>query len=147
MTTIAVRKGVMACDSRLVTGDRYYVCGDKIKIIGNAIVGAAGSANDIAKFMEWFEAQEKEKPELEDVDALVLDSRGLWHYTNGCYPDRIRDGMWSCGSGGDAAYAAMLCGKTAAEAVSIAIKCDTNSGGPVRVAHLNNGHPAFTKRK
>jgi 20S proteasome alpha/beta subunit len=135
MTTIAVKGGIMACDSRMAVADRYYVCDDKVIRIGDCLVGAAGDSGDIAQFMAWIKDR-GEMPKLEDIDALVLDNKGLWHYTNDCYGTRVVGGCWASGTGGQAAHAAMLCGKTAEEAVKIAIKCDINSGGPVRVYNL-----------
>ena len=135
MTTIAVKGKVMACDSRLAVGDRHYICNDKVVRIGDALVGAAGTANDIAKFITWFE-DKGEMPKVEDIDALVLDARGLWHYVNDCYGTRVIGGCWASGTGGQAAHAAMLCGKTPEEAIRIAMKCDINTGGPVRVYNL-----------
>ena len=135
MTTIAVKGHVMACDSRLAVGDRHYICDDKIVRIDGALVGAAGKNDDISKFFGWLR-DKGDMPDLEDLDALVLNNKGLWHYTNDCYGTRVIGGCWASGTGGQAAHAAMLCGKSPEEAVRIAMKCDINTGGPVRVYNL-----------
>lgn len=135
MTTIAVKGDVMACDSRLVVSDRFYVCDDKVIRVGDYLVGAAGDSGEIAQFVAWLR-DKGEMPKFEDLDALVLSRAGLWHYANDCYGTRVVGGCWASGSGGQAAHAAMLCGKTPEEAIRIAMKCDINTGGPVRVYNL-----------
>ena len=135
MTTIAVSRVAMAADSRTRwdTGE-FLTCDDKIEEIGESLVGCAGDVAAIFKFLQWFRNQDRERPEFDDknFDAVVLDSTGIYLYAGTTYPSRIRDPDFAIGTGSMAAKAAMLCGKTPAEAVAIAIKCDKNSGGPVR---------------
>lgn len=135
MTTIAVKGDVMACDSRLCVGDRHYICDDKVVRVGDSLVGGAGKANDIDKFLAWL-ADKGDMPEIDDMDVLVLNSKGLFHYVNDCYATRVVGGCWAVGTGGQAAHAAMLCGKSPKEAIELAKKCDINTGGPVRVYNL-----------
>jgi hypothetical protein len=136
MTTIAVSRTEMACDSRTSwDGGDYLTCDDKVERIGDALVGCCGNVDSIFKFLAWFRSQEKDRPEFGDDDnfvAIVLTRKGIFHYTNATYPSRVCDPFVAFGTGSMAAKAAMLCGKTPAEAVAIAIKCDKNSGGPVR---------------
>jgi hypothetical protein len=135
MTTIAVRGFVMACDSRLVVDGHYYRCDDKVLLFGDSLMGGAGDWGEVAQFRAWFK-DKGDMPKLEDFEVLVLNRAGLWHYCNDCYPTRIVGGCYAIGSGGQAAHAAMLCGKTPEEAIRIAMKCDINTGGPVRVYNL-----------
>lgn len=135
MTTVAAKAGVMACDSRIAASDRPYHCDDKILRIGDSLAGGAGDWGEVAQFRAWLKDR-GEMPKLEDFEALVLNKDGLWHYLNDCYGTRVIGGCWAIGSGGQAAHAAMLCGKTPQEAVRIAMKCDIYTGGPVRVYNL-----------
>jgi hypothetical protein len=136
MTTIACNQDEMACDSRTsFESGEFLTCDDKIERVGDSLVGCCGNVESIFKFLAWFRAQDRERPEFGENDnftAVVLNKRGIYYYGNTTYPSRVRDPHFVCGSGSMAAKAAMLCGKTPAEAVAIAIKCDKNSGGPVR---------------
>jgi len=139
MTTIACNREVMACDSRVSWDNEYATCDDKVLRIGGELVGTSGNTASIFKFLAWYKTQ-GERPEFsgeEDrFEAVVLNKTGIYLYINTTYPMRIRESTYATGSGGMAAKAAMLCGKTPAEAVSIAIKCDKNSGPPVRCYSL-----------
>ena len=136
MTTIACSRTEMASDSRTsFENGEFLTCDDKIERIGECLVGCCGNTDSIFKFLAWFRNQEKERPEFSDGDsfiAVVLNKRGIFYYNDSTYSSRVRDPFFTTGTGGMAAKAAMLCGKTPAEAVAIAIKCDKNSGGPVR---------------
>jgi len=136
MTTIACNREEMACDSRTsFDGGEFLTCDDKVEIIGDELVGACGNTDSIFKFLHWFKDQSKDRPEFTDQDCfsvVVLNPKGIFVYLDSTYAFRVRDPFYACGSGSMAAKAAMLCGKTPAEAVAIAIKCDKNSGGPVR---------------
>ena len=126
----------MACDSRISCDTGEYSNGaGKVLRIGDALVGYAGMVSAACKFLAWYADQSKERPTFDDddcVDAVVLTSKGIFSYSNSTYCMRIMEKHFCIGSGSSAATAAMLCGKTPAEAVKIAIKCDKHSGGPVR---------------
>lgn len=115
--------------------NEFLTCDDKIERVGECLVGCAGDVSAIFKFLAWFRDQKLERPEFTDdcsFTALVLHRTGMFVYFNSTFGSRVTDKFFAFGSGGMAAKAAMLCGKTPAEAVAIAIKCDKNSGGPVR---------------
>lgn len=134
MTTIACSRHEMACDSRSSMDTEFFTCGDKVVRIGECLVGCAGSYSAIFKFLAWFERQTQDRPEFEDgsFTALVLDARGIRLFSDSTYGGWVTDKFIGIGTGGMAAKAAMLCGKSPAEAVAVAIKCDKSSGGPVR---------------
>lgn len=136
MTTIACSRKEMACDSRSsFDSGEYMTCDDKILRIGDSIVGCAGNWGAIFKFMAWFRDQTKDRPDFSDDDdftAIVLNKKGIYVYDGSTYSSRACDPFFAVGSGSMAARAAMLCGKSPAEAVAIAIKCDKHSGHPVR---------------
>jgi hypothetical protein len=129
----------MACDSRLTFGNEFYTVSDKIMRIGEEIVGCAGDTDAIFKFLEWFRVKGP-MPEMDGekrFEAIVLNRKGIHIYVNSFYPMTIRERFYTGGSGGMAAKAALLCGKTPSEAVRIAIQCDNNSGPPVLTLSLD----------
>ena len=144
MTTIAVRDGVMAADTR---GDQ---CGrlaltHKLFQIKDGVIGICGYWSDGKLFADWYDAaadianppswrvQGDEKVEFE---ALVLTKEGIDWWTHSLVPERVSGSFWSIGSGSLAALAAMTCGKTAQEAVHIAMQIDPRTGGDVETMEL-----------
>ena len=144
MTTIAVRDGVMAADTR---GDQ---CGrlaltHKLFQIKDGVIGICGYWSDGKIFADWYAAgadganppnwrvQGDEKVEFE---ALVLTKEGIDWWIHSLVPERVDRSFWSIGSGSLAALAAMTCGKTAQEAVHIAMQIDPRTGGDVETMEL-----------
>jgi hypothetical protein len=138
MTTIAANRKEMACDSRTSwDGGDFCTVSDKVERIGDSLVGCCGSVDAIFKFLEWFRKR-GDRPEF-DADgftAVELNAKGMWLYANSTYCSRVCDPFVTIGSGSMAAKAAMLCGHSPAEAVSVACKCDKHSAGPVRTFSL-----------
>lgn len=136
MTTIACSRTEMACDSRTSASEIYFTTTDKVIRIRDCLVGSSGNLDSVAKFIDWFTKGGHGEPidfdDGDDFESIVLHKSGIYIYSNSCRPRRIVGKFCSTGSGDMAALAAMLCGKTPAEAVAIAIKCDKNSGPPVR---------------
>lgn len=135
MTTIAVKAGVMAADSRMTFGDRASRC-DKLYRRAGAIIGVAGDASPALLFVDWY-GTGRPRPELfvtgeAEFYALVLDDRGrIFLFDKWCKGERIRESSYAIGSGADLAVGAMDAGKSAIAAVKIACKRDVNSGLPV----------------
>ena len=65
MTTIAVSRTEMACDSRVSwdAGEMVTV-DDKVIRIGGDLVGASGHTDSCLKFMDWYRTK-GERPEIE----------------------------------------------------------------------------------
>jgi ATP-dependent protease HslVU (ClpYQ) peptidase subunit len=134
VTTIACNREAMACDSRLSWDSEVATVADKVLRIGDALIGCAGHTESVFKFLEWYRIR-GDRPDFDSersFEVVELTRKGIFIYVNSTFPMKLCDGVYACGSGGSAAKAAMLCGKTPAEAVAIAIKCDKNSGPPVR---------------
>ena len=144
MTTIAVRDGVMAADTR---GDQ---CGrlaltQKLFQIKDGVIGICGYWSDGKLFADWYAAAaDIENPpcwrlqgdEKVEFEALVLTKEGIHWWTPALVPERVSGCFWSIGSGSIAALAAMHCGKTAQEAVYIAMQVDPRTGGDVTVMEM-----------
>ena len=135
MSTIAVKEGVIAYDSR-VTSNGVIMDDDfnKMVIVDNVKFFTTGSTPDIHKFTQVYLG--KETCKSNDVSAFVIEKDKF--YMAGVKDDGSiwkaplkKGGVYSLGSGADFALAAMDMGASAAEAVLAAIKRDIYSGGNV----------------
>jgi len=142
MTTIAANLKEMSGDSRVTIGSIFYHA-DKIFRIGDSIVGVCGDAGLTTKFLAWFRKEcpsDEVSMTLDDehqFNALVLNARGLFLYSDCSEPDRLHDKFFAIGAGADIALAAMVLGKNPTEAVQLACKLNpTNSGLPVKTLTL-----------
>ena len=134
MTTIAANRRMMAGDQRVTDGDRSFRT-RKIRRIGDAIVGAAGTGPAIGKFFQWLaDGQQDDPPKMvkdDELDALVLTPAGLFCYGTDCTAEEVLDDFYAVGTGAQAALAAMHLGCDPARAVAIACAVDNATGGPV----------------
>lgn len=140
MTTIAYRDGVLASDSLATLGDtKAHGHYQKIRRIGDYMVGAAGSVADSQNFVNWLRSGDEENPPPKgNYSALIIDPRGrVREIENGSVlPVPRAAKFFSIGSGAPYALAAMYAGATAAEAVRIAAKIDTSTGLPVKTLKI-----------
>jgi len=134
MTTVAANRHGMAADSRINTSDLHYRA-DKVFRVGNAIAGGCGETALVEAWVEWLrDGSRGRKPNMErdaDFAGLYLDSSGLYHVDWSCRLTPVNDPFFAIGSGAMAALAAMHCGKSPVEAVTVACMVDVNSGLPV----------------
>ena len=145
MTTVAIRNGIVAFDSRVKDGDT--ICPSSIKKARyskklNAIVAfcgtlssAAGASRKLEKLgLPWRKAW-KAKDTLgldDDTDIIVLDRSGAVYEFVGDDNWITTDGeFFAYGSGRVAAISAMHAGADAARSVEIACLVDPNSAPPV----------------
>jgi len=146
MTTIAANLKSMAGDT-MISGISTCYC-DKIFRIRDTLVGVCGGNAYTTKFLEWYR---KECPpdsmlDIGDDDdeksflALVLNSYGLWLYSNLCEPDKLHDPYYAIGSGSQAACEAMRRGDTPTQAVKAAMKWDCATGGRITELTLTTQH-------
>jgi len=155
VTTIAVKDGIMACDSQEGIhsdggGDRaYYKCSKIYPIYdetGNEVlylIGCSGDSDGAPLFIEWFtefyETEFCDKQILKrmyefDTDALILHADGTIE-TGSSYGiiHECNEDFYAVGSGTKCALAAMYLGKSAEEAVEVSKKIDPHTGGKVQV--------------
>uniref|UniRef100_A0AAU6W498 Proteasome subunit beta n=2 Tax=root TaxID=1 RepID=A0AAU6W498_9VIRU len=143
MTTIAYKDGVIAYDSQITSGntityDDYEKC-HEVKGVKFVMSGKTSDYEDLQS--AWFGASVTRNLE---AAAIVFDSERLWYI--GADTD---SGFWKCpidgkglyaiGSGADHALTAMDMGATAGEAVEMAKKRDTGTGGQVRLLVIAMG--------
>ena len=156
MTTIAYKDGILAFDSRITGGSTIHGWMTKGITTKTHIVAAAGAAQDIQAFFDWFEAgglqADKTKFGLVDrevdIVALAVDKKGkVTIYEDRVYPTQIDSLFYAAGSGGDVALGALGAGASAVEAVRIAAKFDSATGGPIRTLKLDDLPLTKNKRK
>lgn len=133
MTTIvaSAKEGVLVCDSRVQTDSSWWP-GQKVVRVGRALIGGAGDASAIKKFIAWYGTNRTSRPRLGDnFVALTLTEEGLFYWCQTLIAEPIARGFHAVGSGGNAALGAMLAGANCHEAVRIACQIDTCSGGEI----------------
>lgn len=142
MTTIAYKDGVIAYDSRITCGsiiehDNYekLIESKGVKFI------LTGATSDFPRLIDvYFGGKHKNI----DATGLVFDGETIW-----CVGHSNFGGFWrtvvsprsvyAMGSGTPHALTAMDMGASAAEAVEMAKKRDTCTGGQVRLLELGAG--------
>lgn len=135
MTTVAVRAGVMAADSRMTHDGRPTRCVKLFKRAG-AVIGIAGDDAPALMFVDWY-GTGRARPEMfvhggADFHALVIDDKKrVFLFDKWCRGERLTSPFFAIGTGADAATAAMFMGADARRAVAVACKVDINSGLPV----------------
>ena len=146
MTTIAVRDGVMASDSRC---ERYAVVGTYQKLFRRpyGIVGYAGNIQDTEALLRWYDAGASiDKPlprfviykdEEPSCTLLILENSGAIKFVSRyLHVETLEDEFFAIGSGSEIAMGAMAHGASAEEAIEIAIRLNPGTGGPIRVERL-----------
>ena len=145
MTTIAVRDGVMAADTLGdLSGKR---CNSKKlwRLSDGGVFGFCGAWTEGKVFADWYNsgANRDEPPkwlvqrdETVDFHALVLLPSGIYLWAYNLMADEMFEDFWAVGTGSAAALAAMHCGKTAQEAVCVAMLVDSYTGGDVETMEL-----------
>lgn len=151
MTTIAVRNGIVAYDTRMTQGGLIHPQRfDKavVSVKHQAIFAGAGVPGQILamfRLLEQAHALPWEDPDLDlsvcnewdNFEVMVLTKDGRiynfednnWFYATGEFH--------ACGSGSMAAISAMHAGANAIDAVKIAAKVDCNTGEPVKFIDIN----------
>lgn len=146
MTTVAYDGRTLAADSMLSTpGWKSPVSFQKVFAnVGEfQAIGFCGCASAIEAFLMWIE-----NPEEPGLREALLESELLAlavHHDGNAYlfegPTRHPlpiDHFHAIGSGSEFAISAMLCGKSAAEAIEVSKKLDFYTGGKVQFIELKN---------
>ncbi len=151
LTIIAVRDGIMACDSRMTHdseagGSRFFRCHKmyrKKDINGNeVIIGLAGETSPALIFLDWYGTKKKPPAKLIDGDAdfwaVVMTKDGLMFYDAWCRGEKVDEPFFAIGSGAKAALGAMHMGASAAEAAEITCRIDPYCAPPVITMQLGD---------
>ena len=150
MTTIAIRAGIIAFDSKIADSDGVIHSSGINKVWKSetheayyAVAGfytrgvEAGRLMDKRKKLPW-DSKRKSEPVLpanEDTDFFVIVP-GHVYECDDCGWHEIKAEFTAIGSGAKAALAAMHMGATAEKAVEIACLVDNGSGPPVHTINL-----------
>lgn len=134
MTTIAYKDGVIAYDSRGTRGD--IISNDNLdkRVMSDGIAFfMAGSVADYKHLIDGY-TKGARPPKESDVDALIVDKGVVYRAGTGdgefwFHPAQPVDAI---GSGTRFALTAMDCGLSARDAVKMAAKRDTGTGGKIR---------------
>lgn len=139
MTTLAYCDGVIAYDSR-ATADTQILSDncDKRSTRDGVKFFFAGAIADRDKFIDAYFGDECDD-DL-SASAFVVDGNALYRvgWSDGKLFKELCDlnEPVALGSGSDHAITAMDCGRSAKEAVKMAMKRDTNTGGKIRTFKL-----------
>jgi ATP-dependent HslUV protease subunit HslV len=136
MTTIAYRDGVLAADSLVTAQGIREGAMTKIAKVGRVLAAGCGNGVRIRAFLDWVRGGMKGAPPAmgDNSEAVILapghpvvyvGSDGLMTQ-EGCE-------FYALGSGSRIAYGALAAGASAEEAVRIAARYDTSTGGEVVV--------------
>lgn len=140
MTTIAWDGKTLAADRRVVRGSvRVGTTGKLLRLSDGRLTAFSGLLCHREGFLEYAEGRRACPPSGEYTAIIVeLDGR-VFRYEEGL--GRIQEngpgGIAAAGSGLEFALAAMLCGRSAAEAVAVAAQLDIYTGDGVDELDLN----------
>lgn len=139
---------VIAYDGRIVAADSQLDSnGTKLTMTKlfrhedtGRIIGAVGDSIVAAEMVWWitrtgadgveFPEAARSKDGVSPARVFIWENGKAFMYGGGRIGVEVH-APFAMGSGQDAAMAAMLCGRTAAEAVEVACRVDTGCGGPV----------------
>jgi len=140
MTTIAYKDGVIAYDSRVTRGTTITDDdAEKCQVVKGVRFICTGCACDFPALLgAYFGTAATSQV---DASGLVVDGDTLWLIghddTTGFWKDRLElDRSYAIGSGSTHAFTAMDMGATAAEAVEMAKRRDTCTGGLIRTLDI-----------
>jgi hypothetical protein len=108
----------------------------------DVVIGLAGESSPGLVFLDWYGSGDPEPESINgaestaDFTALILSPSGLYEADGYCRPEQVLDECYAIGTGAHAAMGAMLAGRTAEEAVVIAVQVDIYSALPLQVMKL-----------
>jgi len=139
MTTIAYKRGILAADSQITAGNRIITSQNAVKIVrlsDGRLLGHCGQMRHMRPLIAYLEGDSTRYPDMEkDATAIVVHVDGRVELHFGRHPDEAFEEeaeFYAIGSGSELALGAMAMGATAIEAVNVAIRFDTSSGGEVK---------------
>lgn len=144
MTTIAYKDGVLAGDQRVTEGSSVMPGSQRKvwKLRSGWLVGGCGTLADLMRFRDWVKEFSIGDPRPLKVSTsfsgIMITPEGLVYiYEDANVIEVPSDAkFYAIGSGHQAALGALYMGATAKQAVEIACKVDTGSGGDVHVVKL-----------
>lgn len=140
MTTIAYKDGVIAYDSRRTQGSRIADddC-EKLMVVNGVSFVLTGAVSDFQTLIECYFGSPKTG--VVDAGGMVIDGDRIWvvgHCEESGFWKEPQDKSvpFATGSGAAHAITAIDMGANAAEAVEMAKRRDTGTGGAVRTINV-----------
>ena len=134
MTTVVFYDGVLAADRRVTMSGE--IVADAYRKVGvthdDWLFAWCGKCADAMTFVEWAHGDRSDKPPKGDYCSLLISPNGkrVFEFEDGkILPKARKRKFFALGSGSTAALGALYAGATAKQAVLIAQKIDTSSGG------------------
>jgi len=139
MTVIAWDGKTLAADRRVTFNGTPFEA-TKIFLVSNGesavIYGAAGSTCDANEFHRWI-IGDRDRPKLTDLSIIAIDEGGIVYWADSDLNwAKLGCGATAIGSGGKFALGAMKAGKSARDAVEIAIMLDVDCGNGIDTLDL-----------
>lgn len=136
MTTVAWDGTTLAGDTQGVINGYTLARTQKIfRLANGALFGGSGRYEDILEARDWLDHPEGPKPAIAADDGfsclLVTPEGGVFRLESRLMCSPIYEPYAAVGSGRDFALAAMALGRTAAQAVVLAMQFDVCTGGLV----------------
>jgi ATP-dependent protease HslVU (ClpYQ) peptidase subunit len=149
MTTIVYRDGVMAGDGRSTAAGWIKTENTKkvIRLSTGALLGFAGTLAMLRPIAAALEKGHEPPALAESGSAMLVTPDGkVTIYEDSGYFDVSDRPFFALGTGMSAAYGALHMGATAEQAVEIACRLDSESGGVIQVERLRGFAEIAPKR-
>ena len=133
MTTICTDGETIAAD-RLITGNslKHGTVSKLARAKDGSVIAGCGSPFDLDSFVEWYNSDQKEPwTDTDESEFLVLSPGGVIRCFNHLGRSYIATAPQAIGSGAGVAYGALEMGASPKQAVQVASKYDTRTGGGV----------------
>ena len=140
---------VLAWDGKTLAADRLACAGHmkatvtKILRFEKELLGICGNLATGKELKMWYlsgaETDNFPAAALEDggTELVVIKENGrVWVYAASAVPFEIEDEVCAFGAGGEAAWAAMLCGATAEQAVTVTSQVNITCGNGMDILPL-----------
>lgn len=135
MTTIAWDGKEVATDTRITYGN-MMIPGERaqkvIELPDGRLFCGSGSLEEMFLAYDWFtDGKQDKKPTLECFEGMIVSTSGAEYVGEKLRPWPLTCRYYAIGSGSESACVAMELGKTARQAVALAMKFDCKSGGQI----------------
>ena len=151
---------VLAWDGKTLAADRLACAGHmkatvtKILRFEKELLGICGNLATGKELKKWYlngaETDNFPAAALEDggTELVVIKENGrVWVYAASAVPFEIEDEVCAFGAGGEAAWAAMLCGATAEQAVTVTSQVNITCGNGMDILPLIEKDKKKKKKK
>lgn len=134
MTTVAVRRGVMAADTQLSGEDVIHRVSKLYRLPDGGVIGGCGDWGAIFAAIQWVCLGEKgECPSFEGNLLIARPDGVIWMAGGAWQPYPIVGDFAAIGSGAQGALVKLREGRTAKQAVEAVIGIDPGTSGSVQV--------------